>query len=142
MTRIQSSPFVTFTPHSPSESCSASTSSGRVFLTVTSPRVIAPASSSVPVAMRSGMISYSTPCSSGTPVMRIVSPPWPAMRAPIATRKFARSTTSGSIAALWITVSPCAVTAASIAFFVAPTEGMRNDTSPPRSRPLRELAIR
>ncbi len=49
--------------------------SGRQPVTVTSPRVTAPASSSVPVTMRSAMISYSTPCSSSTPSTRTVSVP-------------------------------------------------------------------
>ena len=77
LTRIQSSPVIVTTPHSTSLSVSGAKCSGRQPRTVTSPRVTAPASSSVPVTMRSGMISYSTPCSSSTPSMTIVSVPWP-----------------------------------------------------------------
>ena len=41
--------------------------------------------------------------------------------------------TSGSIAALLTVVVPAAKTAASKAFFVAPTDGMRNSMAPPRN---------
>ena len=48
-----------------------------------------PRSAASPSTMRSGMISYSTPRNSLTPLTAIVSPPWPLTCAPIATRKFA-----------------------------------------------------
>ena len=57
-------------------------------------------------------------------------------------RKFARSTTSGSIAAFLSVVVPSAKTAASIAFFVAPTLGMRNSIVAPRSEPAFDCAMR
>jgi hypothetical protein len=43
---------------------------------------------------------------------------------------------------LRIVVSPLAVTAASIAFLVAPTDGIRNSISPPVKRPSRAPAIK
>ncbi len=86
-TRIQSSPLTVTTPHSTSLSTSALRWAGRQSVTVTSPRVTAPAIRSVPATMRSGMISYSTPCSSSTPSMTIVSVPCPEIFAPIAIEK-------------------------------------------------------
>jgi uncharacterized protein with beta-barrel porin domain len=56
--------------------------------------------------------------------MRITSPPAPEMRAPMATRQLARSTTSGSRAAFSITVSPSARQAAIIRFSVPVTVTM------------------
>ena len=49
--------------------------------------------------------------------------PAPRTHPPQALRNFARSSISGSRAALWITVSPAAPTAAIITFSVAPTDG-------------------
>ena len=64
--------------------------------------------------------------------------PAPKTRAPQALRKSCRSTTSGSRAALEITVVPSQPQAASIRFSVAPTEGIRSTTSLPRSRGARQ----
>ena len=56
--------------------------------------------------------------------------PAPTIRAPIALRKSARSTTSGSQAALWITVTPSASVAAIITLAVPRTVG---PARPPRN---------
>ena len=64
-----------------------------------------------------------TPWSRFTPVTRMVCPPAPSTRPPMALMKFCRSTISGSRAALWITVVPGSNTAAIMAFSVAPTLG-------------------
>ena len=61
--------------------------------------------------------------SSRTPSTSIVADPAPWIPAPIATRNAARSAISGSRAALSITLTPSAVTAAIIRFSVAPTLG-------------------
>ncbi len=53
--------------------------------------------------------------------------------APMALRKFIRSSISGSFAAFLIIVSPSAKMAALIIFSVAPTEGNRKLISPPIS---------
>src|SRR6185437_6203646 len=74
-TRIQSVPVVVTTPHSANLSSALRKWSGRQAVTVTSPRVTAPANSSVPVTIRSGMISYSVPCSDSTPSIATVSVP-------------------------------------------------------------------
>ena len=69
-------------------------------LSVTSLPAIAPATRKVPASMRSGMTECSAPCSSFTPSMMMRRVPAPSIFAPMALRKFARSTTSGSAAAL------------------------------------------
>ena len=52
----------------------------------------------------------------------MVSVPAPRTSAPMVFRKFARSTTWGSLAAFSMTVTPRAFTAVSMMFMVAPTE--------------------
>ena len=141
-TRTQSSPLVTSAPHSCSLSATATTCAGSQRLTVTSPRVTAPAIIRVPVTIRSGMIAYSVPWSSLTPSIWIVSEPAPTILAPIARKKLAKSTTSGSIATFSSVVDPSARTAASIAFTVAPTLGIRNSIRAPVSRFFRDCAMR
>ena len=65
--------------------------------------------------------------------MRITSVPAPFTTAPMAERKFARSTMWGSLAALWMQVVPLADTAVSMLFTVAPTLGISRKMSPPIS---------
>ena len=60
--------------------------------------------------------------------------PAPEMRAPIAFRHSASSTTSGSRAAFWITVVPSASAAAIIRFSVPVTDTMSMKIGAPRSR--------
>ena len=64
--------------------------------------------------MRSAMMVCSAPRSRSTPWMRMVEVPAPSIFAPILISRSARSTTSGSRAALRSTVSPLASTAAII----------------------------
>ena len=90
---------------------------------VTSPPATPHAMSSVPASMRSPMISLSTGVSSSTPSISIVDVPAPMTCAPMRLRNAARSVTSGSRAALSITVWPLASTAAVSRFSVAPTLG-------------------
>ena len=75
----------------------------------------------VAASMRSGMTSCSAPCSSLTPVMVMVGLPAPVIFAPMALRKCARSTTSGSQAALSMMVTPSASTAAIMTLAVPST---------------------
>ena len=104
-------------------------------VSISSPRVIAAAQRYVPATMRSGI----TVCSAGerrdTPSTQMVLPPAPVIFAPHLTRNSARSIISGSRAALCISVRPDAVTAASIMFSVAPTDGNESVTLPPRIPP-------
>ena len=85
--------------------------------------------------MRSGSTSYSQAPSRSQPSISIVSVPAPAMRAPIAVRKPARSTTSGSRAAFSITVFPRASVAAIIRFSVPVTVTVSSTMRAPWSRP-------
>ncbi len=89
----------------------------------TLPRVIAAATQKVPASILSLIIVYSHPCKFLVPLTTIVSVPAPSISAPIKEMKLARSTTSGSQAALDITVSPSIVAASIITFSVAPTLG-------------------
>ena len=103
---------------------SSSRCSGCAFVTVTSPSVATAAAAHVPTSIRSGTAVCSAPCSGpSTPSISIVLVPAPSTRAPIAVRNAARSATSGSRAALSITVVPVASTAASNRFSVAVTLG-------------------
>jgi len=70
-------------------------------------------------------------------VIRTVGVPAPSMAAPIADSSAARSSTSGSQAALRITVSPSARQAAIMTFSVPVTVTVSNCTSAPRSRSAR-----
>ena len=83
--------------------------------------------------MRSFMGAYETPLSFFTPSMTMTSVPAPHIFAPIACKKRARSTISGSRAAPRKTVSPSAMTAASSTFSVAPTLGKSREISAPLS---------
>lgn len=79
----------------------------------------------------SGIIVYSQPWSLGLPFIMILLSPSPEISAPQALRKPQRSHISGSRAALFITVSPSAVTAHRIIFSVAPTDGNGSDILAP-----------
>ena len=68
------------------------------------------------------------------PTTRTVGVPAPSIVAPMRTSRSARSATSGSQAALWITVSPSARQAAIITFSVPVTVTVSKPTSAPRSR--------
>ena len=84
--------------------------------------------------MRSGMTVWRVGCSSSTPSTAMVELPAPDTRAPMPTRKSARSPISGSRAALSMTVVPLASTAAVNAFSVAPTLGNSSRSVEPISR--------
>ena len=73
-------------------------------------------------SMWSGQIRHSPPRSRSTPRMRRTFEPIPSISAPSETRKRHRSCTCGSLAALAITVSPSASTAAMTTFSVPVTE--------------------
>ena len=81
------------------------------------------ATAQVPASMRSGTVCQVTPESSSTPVTRSVDVPMPSISAPMANSIRQRSWTSGSRAALSITVTPSASTAAISRFSVAPDAG-------------------
>ena len=112
-----------FTPASRNLSSTACMCSGRAPIIFTSPFVAAAAMANVAASMRSGITSCSAPCNSFTPVIVIVGPPTPSIFAPIASKNFARSVTSGSHAALSMIVTPSAKTAAIITFAVPSTVG-------------------
>ena len=90
---------------------------------VMSPRVIAAANAHVPATIRSGNVAWVAGFKLATPVISILCEPKPEIFAPIAIKNSPRSTTSGSRAALSITVTPFAKVAAVIIFSVAPTLG-------------------
>ena len=73
--------------------------------------------------MRSGMGVHRVLCRCFTPSIVITALPAPRTLPPIALMKFAKSTISGSRAALWITEIPGSSTAAIRIFSVAPTLG-------------------
>ena len=75
----------------------------------------------------------SPPSKLPTPDISTLLLPAPKIRAPIFLKQFARSTTSGSRAALRITVSPRARVAAIIKFSVAPTEATGSSIRAPLS---------
>ena len=75
----------------------------------------------LPTSMWSGATRHSPPPSCATPSIRSTFDSIPSIRAPSEPRKRHRSWTCGSQAALPITVSPSASTAAMTAFSVAMT---------------------
>ena len=95
--------------------------SGQQRRSVTRLPAIAPAIKNVPASIRSAITVCSAPCSSRTPSITIRRVPAPSIFAPIRIRKFARSSTSGSIAAPSITVVPGTSTAAIIRLSVPST---------------------
>ena len=101
-----------------------------------SPWVIAAATAQVPATIRSETVVYSTGCNVLTPVMVSSDPPIPEISAPIATNMLQISTISGSRAALSITVTPVAVTAAINSVSVAPTLGKSKYTCVPIRPPV------
>ena len=109
-------------------------------LTFILPLVTAPAKANVAASIRSGITRCSAPCNFLTPCIVMVGLPAPEILAPIDRRKLARSSISGSHAALWITVFPFAKVAAIIKFAVPRTVGPH---LPPRklSAPFKSLAF-
>ena len=89
--------------------------------TVTGSPVRAPTARNVPASMRSPTTRCSTGRSSETPSISMTGEPAPETFAPISLSMFARSTISGSRAALSIVVTPRAKTDAIMRFSVAPT---------------------
>ena len=87
----------------------------------------------LPTSMCSGATRQSPPCSSVTPWMRSTFDSIPSICAPRETRKRQRSWTCGSQAALPITVSPSASTAAMTTFSVAITLASSRKIALPRS---------
>ena len=81
----------------------------------------APATMKVPASMRSPITRCVTGWSSSTPSICTTGEPAPTILAPISFSMQARSTISGSRAALSMTVVPFARTAAMMRFSVAPT---------------------
>ena len=108
-------------PASCSFTNTASSVPGRACVVRTLPPVIAAATKKVPVSMRSATTEKSAACMRSTPSMVMVLVPAPLTFAPIAFRKSARSTISGSCAAFSIWLMPVANTAAIIAFSVPVT---------------------
>ena len=99
---------------------------------VTSPPVTAARPMKHATSMWSGRSRHSPPRSDSTPSMRRTFDSIPSMCAPSETRKRQRSWTCGSHAALPITVSPGASTAAMIVFSVAMTLASSRKTLVPR----------
>ena len=93
--------------------------------------VRAPMARNVPASMRSPTTACSQGCNSVTPWISITGVPAPIIWAPISFKRLARSTISGSRAALSITVVPFAKTDAIIKFSVAPTEAKARETVSP-----------
>ena len=89
--------------------------------------------------MRSGITSWSIGSRRSTPRTAIVAVPAPEMRAPMPLSARARSVTSGSQAALVISVDPSAVTAAIKAFSVPVTVCFSKWMRAPRSLPDRAV---
>jgi hypothetical protein len=104
-------------------------------VTVTSPRVIAAPNAHVPATIRSPTVACRTGRSPSTPSTCSVGVPAPVIRAPIALSISQMSTISGSRAALSISVTPLASTAAISRFSVAPTLGKSSQIVAPRSPP-------
>jgi hypothetical protein len=94
---------------------------------------MAAATAQVPATIRSGTVRCEVGDSEpgGTPSISIVEVPAPATLAPIWISMSARSTISGSRAALSMTVVPLASTAAMRMFSVAPTLGKSSHTVAP-----------
>ncbi len=86
--------------------------------------------------MRSGIMLCSAPCKSSTPSISIFSVPAPLIFAPILLRSLAKSSISGSHAALFIVVFPFANAAAIITFSVPVTLTFSKKVSAPTSRPF------
>ncbi len=112
---------VSCTPISRSLSRATSKMSVRVLVSTISPPVAATAHRKVAASMRSEITACSAPCSSATPWITRRSVPMPSIFAPMATRRLARSVTSGSRAAFSSTVSPWARVAAIRRFSVPVT---------------------
>ncbi len=127
----------TCSPISVSFITTVSTCSSRAPTSVASPPAIPHAISSVPVSMRSAMITLSTGDNASTPSTTMVDDPAPWTSAPMPLSIAARSAISGSRAAFSITVWPLASTAAVSRFSVAPTLGNSSTTRAPHRRLVR-----
>ena len=132
-TRKPSGCVVTSPPAVTTLSSAISRKRGSTPLTVTSPRVIAAPKAQVPATMRSPMVRCVTGRSSVTPSTSILEVPAPEMCAPMPVSMAQMSTISGSRAALSISVTPLASTAAISRFSVAPTLGKSSQMVAPFS---------
>ena len=94
---------------------------------------MAAATAHVPATMRSGTVRWVTGASPSTPVTTKVDVPVPSMVAPIDASMRQMSTISGSRAALSMTVTPSAVTAAISNVSVAPRWGSQSQIDAPFS---------
>ena len=103
--------------------------------TVMSPPVITAATAQVPATIRSATVVCSTAFKLETPVIVSSEVPTPSICAPMANNMLQMSTISGSRAALSITVTPFAVTAAINKVSVAPTLGKSRYTWVPTRPP-------
>ena len=108
----------------------------------TSPPQNAGANMYVPNSIRSVTTGWVAPPKRSTPWMVIVDVPSPLICAPILRRQSARSTISGSRAALLMTVVPLAKVAAIMMFSVAPTEANGKSMTAPLRRPPCALACK
>ncbi len=108
---------------------------GLIPFSVTSPRVIAAAMAKVSASSRSPRTRCSVPPRRSTPSISIRRSPVREIRAPMVVSMAIRSSTSGSSAALSITVVPWAMVAARITFSVPMTVTVGNSTCAPRSPP-------
>ena len=122
ITLTESSNSSTWQPTSNSFAVVASRCFGMTSFTSTLPPVAATANMNVPASIWSGMTEYSVACNFSTPTILMTSVPAPLIFAPMLFKKFATSTTWGSLAAFSITVLPSAMAAAIIILIVAPTE--------------------
>src|ERR1043166_2542644 len=130
-----------FAPVSRSLSSTAWRWAARAPCIVIFPSVAAAAMANVAVSMRSGITSCLQPSNSFTPLIVVVGLPAPTICAPILFRKNARSTTSGSQAALSMVVTPWARTAAIMTFAVPSTVGPARPKKHIRPNQLRRLGV-
>ncbi len=105
----------------------------------TSPPAIIGASIYVPISILSEITACLVPCNCETPSIIIFEVPLPSIIAPILIKHSIMSPTSGSQAALVITVVPLAIEAAIIRFSVAPTDANGKFIAHP-FRPLAAVA--
>ena len=105
----------------------------------TEPPAISGAIIYVPNSIRSTTTAWVAPCNLSTPSIVITVDPSPEIFAPIARRRSARSTISGSRATFFKTVVPLANVAAINRFSVAPTDAKGNSYVAP-IRPFGALA--
>ena len=121
-TSTQSSPELTIAPISINFELIIFIVSGLILLIFTCPLVIAPATMYVPASIRSNNTSHLSDFKDFIPLISIKDSPAPTIFAPQLFKKFANSTTSGSLAQFLNIVLPSMMAAAIIKFSVPVTD--------------------